>query len=497
MPKSTSTALLILISIACLCRFLFLERTPEGFYIDEAFGASNSLCIAQNFHSEKGALAPLFFPELESFHTAPFVYFSAAWSKLFGNSIQSLRSVSAFFSCLAILGIYFLLRLLLTKFSEGLSEEKIKFASLAAATAAAVSPWSFQFARIFWDPAVTPALQVLGLYFLFVKQDLKHLSFSAMFFALAMYSYPPARVATPLMILLSLVFLQLSHQGLSKKHFFYFFLFGTLLCLPLIYFSLNGYLLGRFRAVSILFQAPAGTSFLEKGIFIIQTTLQNIIGQFKFTFLFRTGDPNLRHSTNLFGMLSWLDLSVYATIALVVSKKLFLYLADLIFSKPDSESVSIFGFVLNTKNGSEPTVGFKNLKIAAFLFLCLIACIFPAALTYDGYSHALRSITAYAFFSMLTGFMFLLIGNKYRTLFAAISIVFFGFFLSKYFIDYHKVAGAHFDSYITFSANQYQAEHKDWKQFVIENSSYPNAALKYYLMSKGNYSCVESGQVAP
>ena len=134
----------VVVVIACLARFVALEYSPPGFYVDEAMGATHILCLAEQGTGADGVSFPLFF-RTASYSYPPFVHFSAGWVKVFGDSIYSLRAVAAFFNLLTLLGLYLVGRLFLDETG-----------ALLIALAGAVSPWAFQFARIAWDPAVAP-----------------------------------------------------------------------------------------------------------------------------------------------------------------------------------------------------------------------------------------------------------------------------------------------------------------------------------------------------
>ena len=135
-------------------RFVVLEHSPPGFYGDEFRGALHAICIGETGESAYGERWPVFVRGAGGgFYTPPFLYFSAVWAKVFGYSIASFRAIAAFFSVLTIVALYGWVR-------RAAGPEIAAWSAFVAA----LSPWSFQFSRIAWDPPLAPAFLMLGLW---------------------------------------------------------------------------------------------------------------------------------------------------------------------------------------------------------------------------------------------------------------------------------------------------------------------------------------------
>ena len=69
----------------------------------------NIICLGQTGADASGSQFPLFSKALGyGFSTPVYLYFGVAWTNLFGFSIQSFRSIAAFFTVLTVIGLYLL-----------------------------------------------------------------------------------------------------------------------------------------------------------------------------------------------------------------------------------------------------------------------------------------------------------------------------------------------------------------------------------------------------
>ena len=144
----------VLAIVWLVLRFVGLEQSPPGFYGDEFRGALHLICIGETGESAYGERWPVFVRGAGGgFYTPPFLYFGAVWAKLFGYSIASFRAIAAFFSVLTIAALYGWVR-------RAAGPEIAAWSAFVAA----LSPWSFQFSRIAWDPPLAPAFLMLGLW---------------------------------------------------------------------------------------------------------------------------------------------------------------------------------------------------------------------------------------------------------------------------------------------------------------------------------------------
>src|SRR5262245_38510897 len=104
-PRIAFVILFCIVSIVSVARFLYLERSPPGFWIDESAGASNIICIRETGHDGYGVKLPLFATAAKNsggYFTPAFLYSGVLWTSVFGDSIFSFRALAAFVVTLTI-----------------------------------------------------------------------------------------------------------------------------------------------------------------------------------------------------------------------------------------------------------------------------------------------------------------------------------------------------------------------------------------------------------
>lgn len=445
--KINLVILLSLIAIISIGRFLYLEKSPPGFYVDESIGASNIICMRQTGRDGYGVSFPLFADAARNaggYTTPTFLYSGVIWTAIFGDSIWSFRAFSAFLTTLTILGIF-----LLVKLKVG------QDAALWSVLAASLSPWAWQFSRISWDPPLMPMFVIWGVYFFLKSNRIGHAVIAGLLLAFAMYSYPPGRVLVPVLAF-GLVGYKYFLKDLNLKFTLTLALTIVLTSIPLGLFLLSPEAMARFGTVGIAnvnylrqFDGPHVLTFFK-------ILFKNLFLHFDPKYLFVTGDSNLRHSTQFAGQWSWLDM--YGVCAL------FLF--------------------LNFRSN-------KSLLFLGFCFFAFIAGILPAALTWESIPHALRSIGAWPFLSCLAGLGLAQLHSKsknveYITL--AIASLFLISFGGKYFKAYPMTGYAWFDSDVKVWAEDAQKS-GDWTTFERQTSNYLELGRHYFQMVYGKKSC--------
>lgn len=132
-------AIACLIVVLVVPRFVGLEQSPAGFYVDEAALAAHAICLSAHGHDAHGQPWPLLPPVLGGGYGTPgLLYPTAALAKVFEPSYGFLRLVPAAFTTLTILAV-----MALAQVWRG------RTWALWTGLAAAASPWAFQFSRIF------------------------------------------------------------------------------------------------------------------------------------------------------------------------------------------------------------------------------------------------------------------------------------------------------------------------------------------------------------
>ena len=395
-------------------RFVGLEESPPGFYGDEFRAALHAICIGETGESAYGEPWPFFAPGAGGgLYTPSFLYFSALWAKLFGYSIASFRAIAAFFNVITIAALYAWVR-------------RTAGPEIAAWSAfvAALSPWSFQFSRIAWDPPLAPAFLMLALWAWTQARALPAGLLAGVLAALAMYAYPPMRIQAPL-VFAGLFAVELAGRRLRADAAIGFALAAGVLVLPLLLYTFSGDLNQRGLA-----EAVFSPEFVRENrgadppiVFILKTTLANFAAHFSPGYLFFTGDANARHSTQRIGELGFVEvLGVGIGVMLIVERW--------------------FG------TGAPPPAGELERRGACgarrlvfFSCFALLAGILPAALCHTGVPHALRSIGAWPFQAVVFGFLlsrFARNGRR-RGVIAAVAILHTAWFAHAYFVAYPKI----------------------------------------------------------
>ena len=282
--------LLFVILLSNGIRFLGLEFSPPGFYIDEAAGATQALCILEGATDFYGSYLPLFAQGVsDAFYTPTYLYGQVVWSGIFGKSIFVFRAFIAFISCLTSLFLYL--------FIKDISNRKV---ALYAALAGSIMPWSFHFSRIAWDPPVGVFFLVAALWACY---RFKNSFLTAFLLSLAAYSYSPLRIAVPIIW----IFL----PNITRRKKFLVCIWGVILAIPLLIQMRIPEFAARSELIALWGAYPSNQfkdlNFLQLSI----VALKQFFLHFSPDFLFISGDKNIRHSIQVFGELSWLDLAAH------------------------------------------------------------------------------------------------------------------------------------------------------------------------------------------
>ena len=349
---------------ATLLRFVALDRSPPGLYIDEAAIAWQVACVRETGADLFGRRLPLFSPVLGGgFVTPGYLYAGAAWTAVFDGP-HALRALSALFGALTVAGVYLLA---LALWSD-------RRAALFAALCAALSPWGFLASRIGWDPPLAPCLLVAALWLQLRHSARPRLDgmLAGVLAAGACYSYPPLRVQAPLVLALAAAFTWV-HRPERRAVLPPLAASAATLLLPLAALTLDGTLQGRFNALSVWnpdYLARQGGGSLP---LVLRLVAENLALNLSPGYLFLHGDANLRHSTRAAGQWGWLEIAgLLAALLLLARGKLLQRAGE--------------GWIL--------------LGLAG----CYLAGLLPAAMTHEGNPHALRSLGAQPFAALASGF---------------------------------------------------------------------------------------------
>ena len=446
----------------CVMRFVRLGDLPAGLSTDETLSGLHVDCLAHTGKSADGAPWPLFATGFGGgLYSPTYLYTLLGWTRLFGISVASLRGLSAAFSILAIVGVGLLAR----RLADGR-------AARLAMVAAALSPWSFQVSRLAVDAPLTPALVVWGAY-LFLRSPRAPWAASAgVVLALAAYTYSPVRVLLPL---LSILLLFVERGRLGRERLVAFFGSMIVVGLPLAVRILDGTVVGRARALSIFASdyVEAHRGHLGPVAFMVKQAMENLFEHLRPSYLFFTGDSNLRHSTQIMGELGWLD--VFA--------------------------VACFGVALATliRRAFRPVRGHEgppsNLWLVAGAAILVGACgTLPAALCWEGLPHALRSMAIWPAVSIFTGATLSAVWSRSRLIVVIVLALALGqtvHFFPYYLREYPR------ESYAAWDGDLFEAARsRDPARFAAVAKGYPELGFRYYLIRYFGETCDSSRERA-
>jgi hypothetical protein len=188
----------------------------------------------------------------------------------------------------------------------------------------------------------------------------------------------------------------------------------------------------------------------------------NIIKNLDPRYLFISGDINLRHSTQMVGQWSWVDI-----LAVVFG------LVWIAYNKWRKRPVGL------------PWLGFFA---ASYLF-----GIFPAAMN-QGFAHSVRSVGCWPFLALASGLLLWRlteIKNIFKPVVTVVAVAFSCFFLNDYFSAYPARSIGWFDADLKYLA-QASKDHSDWTKYIILTRPLIQPTRTYYLMTYGGYSCADA-----
>jgi len=457
----------------CVVRFVGLAKSPHGFFGDETLGAVHVICLSQRGPGA-GKPWPLFAGGgAGGFYSPPYLYSALAWTHLFGHSIPSFRAMAAFFNVMTIAGLALIAHRL-----GG------RLLALTTAVAAALSPWSFQFSRIAWDPPLAPAFIVWGTYLLLRAPRPFASLLAGLAFALAMYAYPPARVQAPLWLWILLLVLW-QRGKLTRGSLFAALGSMTLASIPLVVLTRNGTLTTRISELSIIgskwTEQQRGTT--PEPLFVLRTFLDNLHAHLRPSYLFFSGDGNLRHSTQGVGELGPVD--ALALGLLVVA---------------GAHSMASRLFPRSVSAPSAP-VDAADLRLGCLAVVGAVLGTLPAAFTWDGVPHALRSIGTWPFVVFMSGLVLARAWERSAwvgPILLLVGVVYSALFLPFYFFRAYQNAAPmwfHRDLQEAVEATPHRSAREALQPFVAA-PGYSRAELEFYLMEYDHLECVEAERVS-
>ncbi len=451
--------LCILILAVNAFRFINLENVPAGFHIDEQVAGVVLACLAQDGSAPLGSgHYPLFGENSFATPSPPtYMYPGMLWVKAFGFSQTSMRALTGFSFIIALLGL----------FAIGCRWAGLR-CGLWVLLAGSVSPWTWILSRIAWESLFILPFLIWAIFFCFNGKKLLHFLTAGFLFSCAAYAYPTGRMQIPLLLVL-LTWYGISQLKWRLPHITT--LGGTFLLtsvpLVLMYLS-NPALAARFKDIAITnpaFLKSINSSGSLPELFSI--VIENFMMHLTPTFLFFKGNPaNLTLTTGLQGIMGWLDV-----IAIILG------ITWMLYALKNKQSIATE----------------RTWTLLIFLIGAIIIGVLPATLTFTDNPHALRTIGAWPFAMLATGFILHRSTEKWEWLawpLLAAAVIFMTVYLKQYFNDYAKVSQGWF-SYWSLAEARNAKTDNDWMNFMYRYHPHMFTS-RYYLMRYHGDSCAEA-----
>jgi len=277
MFKKTHLFFLLIVGLAFFLRFIFLTKSPPGFYVDEAAVGYNAYSILKTGADEYGKKFPLFFRSFGDYKMPLNIYLTVLPVWIMGLEVFSVRFLPAFFGSLTTVLIYFL--------SIKIFKKESRLFALLASFVYAISPWSIFISRVGFEGNVAFFLLLLALLLQIKGIEIKNkkIIFASTFiYGLSVYSYHTERFIAPIIMVFVLL---AEYWGTYKKNIFLIsqqILFLFLLLLPQL----------------LLFNSAAGQARIEA--LSLRGNNSNFFSlyssYFSFKNLFFSPDPDLQRS---------------------------------------------------------------------------------------------------------------------------------------------------------------------------------------------------------
>ncbi len=123
-----------------------------------------------------------------------------------------------------------------------------------------------------------------------------------------------------------------------------------------------------------------------------------------------------------------------------------------------------------------------------------LAGVVPAALTWEGVPHALRSAGSLPFLVLLTGVKLWRVGRVQRSTYLAagvVSALFAVYFLSNYFLTYPTTSRDAWVTPVQEAAEEAETT-GDWRPFMRRAETFRGVGQRYFLMEYGGEDCRSS-----
>jgi len=310
------TILFAIIFLAAILRFYNISSLPPSLGWDEAALGYNAYSLSIDGRDEFGRRLPLDYLEsFGDFKPPMYSYLALIPIKLFGLNEFGVRFPSALFGTISVLLTFFVVREVFRK--DGLA--------LLSSLFLAISPWHIMLSRGAFEANVASFFIILGtlLFLIALKRKPVFLVFSAVSFALSLYTFNSARVFVPVFTMtLGLIFLKELLK--IKKELVLSIIVGVIILIPLANFLFSSQASLRYKEVNIFSDsnivkisnqeiANDGNTIFAKiihnrRVYYAREYIKHYLDNLNPNFLFIKGDGNPRFSIQDVGQMYLWDL---------------------------------------------------------------------------------------------------------------------------------------------------------------------------------------------
>lgn len=300
---AAGSLIFLIILLAGVLRLYKISSVPPSLSWDEASIGYDALSIAQTGKDQWGFSFPLAFKSFGEYKYPFHIYTTALFVKLLGLNELSVRLGSALLGIFNVFLLYLFVKVL----------TKNKTLALLSSLLLAVSPWNIQFSRVSWETNYTLLFFLSGLILFFKglsRKKILPIIFSYLLFGLSLFTYNAAKVFIPPFLLgLNLIYFK-DIRKIGYKMIIPFAIFIALLCLNIFNTNLSG--LNRYNQLGFETDRVVATyAYKVSHIYKlgwIEVAFKQYLAHFSPKFLFVSGDPNPRHSTQGVGEMLVFDI---------------------------------------------------------------------------------------------------------------------------------------------------------------------------------------------
>lgn len=510
----------LILSLAFVLRIFWLSDYPSGFTPDEASFGYDAYSILKTGKDQWGRILPLYLESFGDFKAPLYSYLTIPSVAALGLNVFSVRLPNALLGTAAVYITYLLTKQLREKYLKDLKPKTEYLAGFLLA----ISPWHVMLSRGAFEANLTTFFMPLGVLF-FLRGLRKHgfLVASALVFGLNVFSYHSARLATPLLIFILVVFVRRELVKVERKYLVYStVIFLVFLFLTLYTFSQGGARRAQERIITqgaLEAQAEERLSAINSGVnplvarvfhnkylVIVERFITNYKQYVGVKFLFKDGPAEATYGmVPGLGVLYWFE-----------APFLLVFLVSLFKAKWKTVSLLIFCWiVISPIPASLATgVGYSANRVAVMMPAIQIATamgfVFLLELTKNRFAKGMMnvSLTVFVIVGILGTRSFLAeYRNGYEGLYSK-SMLFgnldAGFWLANYAGDYNQVqvstALSEPHIYIAFvnkwDPRDYQSWVKKWSIYRVRGHSFLDQLAEYSLGKKYVFKKIDEEDLA-